>query len=260
MKKIVYLLLISSSSVIWADEGNYSSFQEFDKQFNINFGMSQTELKNGAGSIAGVTTQTYGLDIERLFNNGVWFDVSGNIAVNSLNNQISGVGSGSVMFNQNPNLGGLNTKVGYAFDIMKDHMLLTPYGLVGRNTNLTSSTLVSNNYSNITNDFYYTAGIGGRLEYRFNHIYDVYLDQLVAYNWDQSGPQGGIMPQNNMVYTTTLGTKFNVYKQLQLGVSGFYSNYQNMAALPLDVQTGVSVYAPCNSGTYGGSISLGMTY
>jgi hypothetical protein len=137
--------------------------------------------------------------------------------------------------------------------------LLTPYGLLGRNTNLAASTLTSNNNSNVANDFYYTLGIGGRLEYRMDDTIDFYLDQLFAYNWDQSGPLNGIMPQNNQIYTTTLGAKFNVYKQLQLGISGFYSIYQPMASLPTD-STGVGVYAPCNCGSYGGTISVGLTY
>jgi hypothetical protein len=240
-------------------DNNYASFQQFNRQFNLNFGSRFTSLKNGAGEVAGVTTQTYGLNVERLFDNGVWFDVDGNIASSSLTNQTNGVGSGQSAFNQDPNLGGLNAKVGYSFIGVADHLLLTPYGLLGRNTNLSASTLVNNNNSNISNNFYYTAGLGGRLQYLVNDTFSFYLDQLVGYNWDQSGPVNGIMPQNNMVYTTTLGGKFNVYKQLQIGLNGFYSFYQNMASLPQDT-TGTSVYSPCNCGSYGGTISVGMTY
>lgn len=264
MTKKLLPVILSCGMVFTLDSAvastDYTQFKEFDRQFNINFGASSTTLKNGAGEIAGVSQQSYGLDVERLFDNGVWFDVNANIVVNSLTNQIDGLGSGQSAFNQQPNMGGLNAKVGYAFDIIADHLLLIPYGLVGRNTNLTASTLYYNNDSNITNDFYYTGGIGTRLEYRINKTFDVYLDQLIAYNWDQSGPLGGVPPQNNMVYTTTLGAKFNVYKQLQLGANGFYSIYQNMAALPNDPSTGVSVYAPCNSGSYGGVVTVGMTY
>ncbi|MFN8770430.1 MAG: hypothetical protein ACK5Z5_02105 [Neisseriaceae bacterium] len=239
---------------------DYTSFQEFDRQFNLNFGISQTTLKNGVGDMAGVSQQSYGIDVERLFNNGVWFDISGNIVTSSLNNQVNGIGYGSSAFNQMWNLGGLNAKVGYGFGLIDEHLLLTPYALVGRNTNLAASTLLYNNNKNVTNDFFYTAGIGGRVEYRINSTVDLYLDQLIAYNWDQSGPINGVMPQNNQVYTTTLGTKFNVYKQLQLGLSAFYTIYQNMAALPTDPNTKVGVYYPGNEGSFGGTISIGLTY
>ncbi len=237
----------------------YSSFQQFDKQFNLGYGMSQGTLKNGANEISGVTQSSINLEIERLFNNGVWFLVDGNIVISTLNNQVNGVGSGNSMFNQQPNLGGLNAKVGYAFAMVPDTLLLTPYALIGRNTNLSASTVQNNNDANITNDFYYTGGLGGRLEYRINNMFDVYADELVAYNWDQSGPVGGIQPQNNMIFTSTLGAKFNLYKQLQLGVNGFYSIYQPMASLPTD-STGTSIYAPCNCGYYGGMVTIGLTY
>jgi uncharacterized protein (UPF0333 family) len=256
--RIIFSIIFCIAKFSWAVD-EYTNFQQFDKQFNINFGMNYTTLKNGANELAGVTTQNYGLEVERLYNNGIWFKVNGNIAVSSLNNQVNGLGAGQSIFSQNPNLGGINVKVGYAIGLIDNYLLLTPYGLVGRNANLTASTLYNNNNSNITNDFYYTSGVGGRLEYRINRVFDIYLDQLVGYNWDQSAPLNGIMPQNTMVYTTTLGAKFNIYKQLQLGVNGFYNIYQNMASLPLD-NTGVSVYVPCDCGSYGGTISIGMTY
>lgn len=241
------------------NSSKYSAFQEFDRQFNIGYGMSQGTLKNGADELAGVTQSSINLEVERLFNNGVWFQVDGNIVVSSLNNQVNGVGSGNSVFNQQPNLGGINGKVGYAFVVIPDTILLTPYALIGRNTNLAASTVQNNNDANITNDFYYTGGLGGRLEYRINKTIDVYADELVAYNWDQSGPVGGIQPQNNMIFTTTLGAKFNVYKHLQLGINGFYSIYQAMASLPTDY-TGTSIYAPFNCGYYGGMITVGLTY
>ena len=243
------LLIISANATT-----NYSLFQQFNNEFNLNFGMSGATLQNSTGSQANTT---YGLEVERLFNNGVWFDINANIVVSSFTNQSNGIGSGTSIVNQNPNLGGINLKTGDAFDIVSDHLLLTPYGLVGRNTNVAASTLYYNNNSNITNDFYYTLGIGGRLDYLINKKVDLYLDQLVGYNWDQSAPLNGVMPQNNMVYLTTIGVKYNVYKQLQIGLNGFFNFYNNMASIPQDT-IGASVYVPVNS--YGGAITLGLTY
>ena len=143
---------------------------------------------------------------------------------------------------------------------MPDHLLITPYGLVGRNTNLSASTVANNDNRNVTNDFYYTLGMGGQLQYVLNNTYSFYLDQLFAYNWDQSGPLNGVMPQNMLLYTTTLGAKLNVYKQLQIGLNGFVTFYRSMTSFPQDNTTGVSIYIPCNCTSYGGTISVGMTY
>jgi len=229
-KLLVALLSLNVAAYSYATD--YSKFQEFNNQFNFGYGFSQSFLKNGTGSIAGVSQQSYNLD---------------------------GLGSGASAFNQMPNLGGLNGKVGYAFAVIPDTLSLTPYALIGRNTNLSASTAYNNKDANVSNDFYYTGGVGGRVGYNVANFLNVYADGLVAYNWDQSGPLGGIPPQNNMVYTATLGAKFNVYKQLQLGVNGFYSLYQNMASLPQDT-TGTSIYAPCNCGSYGGVFTVGLNY
>jgi hypothetical protein len=256
-KLLVALLSLNVAAYSYATD--YSKFQEFNNQFNFGYGFSQSFLKNGTGSIAGVSQQSYNLEIERLLNSGVWFVVDGSIVVNSLTNQVDGLGSGASAFNQMPNLGGLNGKVGYAFTVIPDTLSLTPYALIGRNTNLSASTAYNNKDANVSNDFYYTGGVGGRVGYNVANFLNVYADALVAYNWDQSGPLGGITPQNNIVYTATLGAKFNVYKQLQLGVNGFYSLYQNMASLPQDT-TGTSIYAPCNCGSYGGVFTVGLNY
>jgi hypothetical protein len=254
-KLLVSLLALSGVSAFAASNG---SFQQFDNQYNLGYGMSQYGLQNGAGSTAQVTNQFINLEVERLFNDGIWMDVNANMVTSSLTNQPAGtIGAGAGPLNQSPTLGGLNAKVGYSFQLIKRHLLLTPYALVGRNTNLAASTLVTNEGANITNDFYYTGGVGGRLEYRINKYIDVYADQLAAYNWDQSGPTLGYQPQNNMMFTSTIGAKFNLYRNFQLGVNGFYNNYQYQAAAPADT-TGTSIYQAQNG--LGGMVTVGLTY
>jgi len=270
MRKILLATLASTSVAAFAAATNYAPFQEFDDQYNAGYSFSQYQLTNGGGQQALQQNQALNSEVERLFDVGVWMDVNANIVVssNSLGNASMGTGMGGAQpANQVPNLGGVNGKVGYSFAVVPSTLLLTPYVLLGYNTNIAMSTLTANNFANVTNDRYYTGGVGGRLEYRITKWVDIYADQSVVYNWDQSGPLGGFMPQNNMIYTTTLGAKFKPYRNLILGVNGFYNNYQYMAAAPGSGATNggnspsgstYSVYQPQNN--FGGMLTVGLTY
>ncbi len=254
-------------SVFAAD--NFSTFQKFDNQISIGISDNQMMLSNGASNQSLLNNQTMSLDAERQFNNGVWANINAYMmtSTNSLGSQATGTGMGqNFPVNQNPFLGGVNAKGGYSFALLPDKLLITPYALLGRNTNLAMSTVVANNYSNATNDFFYSTGFGARLQYVINPYIDIYLDQSYSFNWDQSAPT--YMPaQNNQQFTTTLGAKFNVYEQLQLGVGLFYDNYQYANGAPATTSltggsatnaTSVSIYQPQYD--FGGRISIGMTF
>lgn len=275
MRKILLVTLAIGSASVFALDNQ--KFQEFDRQMSLGYGAYQMTLQNGAGNQTLQQSQILNLDVERLFDIGVWADITANmnLTTNSLGNQAYGTGQGNsgipglsgMPASQDPSLGGVNAKIGYAFPLLCQHLQLTPYALVGRNTNLAMSTIVGNGYANVTNDYFYTGGFGGRIEYRINKTFNLYFDQNMAYNWDQSGPTGGMMPQNTMTFTSTLGAKFNIVKNLQLGANVFYDNYQPMAATPpitASLNGGgsgvnqVSVYQPQYS--YGGMISVGLTY
>jgi hypothetical protein len=271
MRKILLsLLTISGASAFAVNNG---AFQEFDDQYDVGFGVSNVTLSNGGGQQSLQQSQFITLDVERLFDVGIWMDVNANLVLsqNSLGSQATGTGMGNSGINgypgmpasQDPNFGGVNAKVGYAFPIIPEHLQLTPYVLGGRNTNLAMSSIVSNGYANVTNDYYYTGGIGGRLEYRINKYILVYADQLASYNWDQSAPVGGIPPQNNMIWKSTLGAKFNLVKNLQVGLQGFYNNYQAEAAVPQSTPSNngggtYTIYQPQSS--LGGLVTVGLTY
>ena len=275
MRKILLATLVIGSASAFALDNQ--KFQEFDRQMSLGYGTYQMTLQNGAGNQTLQQSQFLNLEVERLFDVGVWADVNAtlNLATNSLGNKAIGTGQGNsgiagvpgMPASQDPNLGGVNLKVGYAFPLLCQHLQLTPYALLGRSTNLAMSAIVGNGYSNVTNDYFYNGGIGGRVEYRINKTFDVYFDQNMVYNWDQSGPTAGMMPQNVMTFTSTLGAKFNIVKNLQLGANVFYNNYQPMAATPpitTSLNGGgsgvnqVSVYQPQYN--YGGMISVGLTY
>lgn len=254
----------------------YEDFQKFDNQISIGMSFSQATLSNGAQQQTLQQSQFMSLDAEHLFNNGVWANLNAYMmtSTNSLGNQALGTGQGyGQPASQEPNVGGFNAKVGYSFpfDIADQKFMVTPYGIGGRNTNLAMASILANSYSNVTNDYFLTAGLGVKAQYIVNKYVNVYLDQAWAYNWDQSAPLYGIMPQNNQVFTTTLGAKYNVWEQLQLGVALFYNNYQYNATAPNTTTLGsvgagggnngvstVSIYQPQYS--YGTSISVGMTF
>ncbi len=258
---IKFLAFILGLSCLAVFAKTNSEFQKFDNEYNLGYSMYQTTLTNGAHNQNLQQSQALQLEVERLFDIGVWMNVAGDFVVstNSLGNKIP-VGQESSPFSQDFNLGGINAKVGYGYIISKKYLQFIPYGQIGRNTNLARSTVINNNQNNITNDYFITVGIGVRLEYRINDSIFVYIDQAGNYNWDQSGPVNGVQPQNNVIYTSTLGAKFNIWRNLQLGLKGFYNNYQYMAAaptLPYD-PTGSSIYQPQYN--IGGMFTIGLTY
>lgn len=273
MRKILISLLAVSSG--YAVASHRVGFQQFDNQYNLGYGYNEVTVQNGNNTAAQIDNQTLNLEVERLFDVGVWMDAIVNMNLQSSTNQSGGMGGQTngiqPWLTQDPNFVSLNAKVGYAFEVVTNHLQITPYLTLGRNSNLMASTVAyANNgaYHNIAQDYYLTMGVGGRLEYRINRAIDLYLDQLVNYNWDQSNPGtyasvGSAVAQNTMLWTTTLGAKFNIVKNLQLGINGFYTSYQQLATAPNDIgalgaSSGVGIYRP--NYAFGGMINVGLTY
>lgn len=247
-------------------------FKSFENQYNIAYGYSQGGLVNGMGNTSQYTTQSINLELEHLFDVGVWFDV--NFSMLTANNQpnlgqLNG-GNGSSTNNPATNLGApftanpfdfsFTTKVGYAFDVVNNKLQVIPYGMLGRNTNWSSSTVIANNGQNLVQDVFITGGVGGRLAYRINDVILLYMDQIILYNWDNSGAIKTTQVEfftksyaaTNYGLTSTLGAKFNLYRSLQLGSSIYWNNYQPQSNI-----SGL-IYTPTN--TFGGLVSIGLTY
>lgn len=273
MRKLLLCVLGVSGSSVYAI--NNAAFQEFDNQYNTGYSYSQMSLKNGANNVATQNNQTLSLDVEKLFDMGVWFDVNANMVLSQSTSNLGGTGMGGsgisgqpgMPTSQNPNFGGVNAKVGYAIPVVENTLQVTPYALAGRNTNLAMSTIVSNGYNNVTNDYFYSGGIGARIEWIISDAIMLYGDQSYVYNWDQSGPTDGSSPQNVSTLNTVIGAKFNVYQSLQLGLNGFYTNYQNQSLPPAATpsnnggsQNGnlVTIYKPTD--VVGGMVTVGLTY
>jgi opacity protein-like surface antigen len=258
MRRILLSLLsVTATSGFAADN---SLFQEFDNQVSIGFGINQNSSGYGTtntiqpNSWVISTSNVLNFEVEHLMNNGIWIDVNANMAFGSgpvSQVPISGSNGGTYQSSDY----GMNAKVGYAFSgLAVKHLQLTPYVTVGLN-NVASSIQYAPSSNVISNNFSYLGGIGGRAEYRINHIFMIYADQMIGYNWDQSGPQNGIMPQNTVQFTSTLGAKFNVVKNLQLGIEGYYSDYQPQAS---NYTSNGFMAQP--QWAFGGLVSVGYTY
>jgi hypothetical protein len=261
-KNILAVSMVAGVNLAIANSGNpYEDFQKFNNQISVGVSFAQSTLANGAAQQALQQSQFMSFDAEHQFNNGIWANLNAYMmtSTNSLGNQAVGTGMGfGQPGTQQPNVGGFNAKVGYAYplDIASQKFMLTPYGILGRNTNLAMSTILSNEQINITNDYFITAGVGVRAQYIVNKYVNVYFDQAWTYNWDQSGPAYGIMPQNNQAFTTTLGAKYNVWQQLQLGLAAFYNNYQYSATAPAFTTIGASGQGPSGGGVNGNVVSI----
>lgn len=266
------LATASSSNVAVANVN--SAFQDFQNEYNIGYGYSSGSLINGAHNTVSYNTQSLNLELEHLFDMGVWFDV--NFSMLTSNNQqnlgqLNG-GNGSytgnpmydngAAFNQNPFVFTFNGRAGYAFNLIKNTLQLTPYLMLGRNSNWATSTILANGSENLTMDYFYTGGLGARLSYRINNAILLYADGSGVYNWDNSGAVKSIQSSpeyygksyaaTNFGFKSAVGGKFNVYKSLQLGANAFWYNFEPQSNI-----SGL-MYTPQN--TFGGELSIGLTY
>lgn len=269
---LMLLSLLNSTSFIFANDINLSNFQKFNNQIGIGFSFNQTTMANGINNQVLQQSQYNNLEVEKLFNNGIWAKINASMMVttNSLGNKATGTGMGyKFPASQDPFVGGFNAKVGYSkiYQMYQKDLLFTPYVLIGRNTNLAMSTILANDQSNVTNDYFITTGLGMHLQYIVNKIVNIYFDQSWVYNFDQSQPINNIPAQNIQVFNSTLGAKFNVWQQLQLGGNLFYNNYQydQTAIHNTSIQGGsdnnllpVGVYRPAYN--FGIGITVSMIY
>lgn len=251
-----------------------AAFQAFQNEYNIGYGYSEGKLINGAHNVSSYNTQSLNLELEHLFDMGLWFNL--NFGMLTSNNQpnlgpLNG-GNGSynsnpmynngAAFNQNPFVFTFHGRVGYAFNLISNTLQLTPYVMLGRNSNWATSTVLANGSANLTEDYFYTGGLGARLSYRINDVILLYADGSGIYNWDNSGAVKSIQTSTayygksyaatNFGFNSVVGAKFNVYKSLQLGANAFWNNFEPQSNI-----SGL-MYTPTN--TFGGEVSIGLTY
>lgn len=263
------IFAIGSSVVFSADN---SQFQQFENEYNVGYEYQSGTLINGTGNTSNYTAQLLDIEVERLFDVGVWLDGNYSMVTNysqpNLGPLNGGNGSSNQQypyasaFGQDPFMFSLTFKAGYAFQVVNNKLQLTPYVMAGRTINWATSTVVANGGNNLSSDYFYTGGLGGKISYRLNSTILIYADELYTYNWDNSGAVKEIQTQpqlygksyaaTNYTFTSTVGAKFNVVKNLQLGINAFWNNYQpqsNIASV---------VYTPTNN--FGSMVSVGLTY
>ena len=259
MKKLLVSLLALGGSTAFA--ADYTNFQAFDNQVSVGYGLqSQSTSPLGqAGNNTVSTSNLVQLEGERLLNNGIWINVDAQMVFGQGSTTTSGtIANANLPGSQQPvqNNYGVNGKVGYAFLASTQHFLVTPYVTAGLNNNGIAGDYPTTAAQSTANNLYYTAGIGGRLDFRINKTIDLYADQSATYNFDQSSYGLGVAAQNMYALTSTLGAKFNLTKDFQLGVKGFYTDYAMDANASGD--NGVLYPQPQNS--VGGLVTLGLTY
>lgn len=227
MKKSLLLILISTIGVVNA-KSKYNLFQKFDKQ--VNFGINSQngffDTRDKATNTNQFSLTALNFEVEYLTNVGVWWNFNASIA------QTYTQSNNGYPLGDYPYLQTMNAKVGYNFPVMKNFALV-PYVAFGKNTNLTNYTSLAGTSEkiNVTNNFFYTLGGGLRLELPINKYVQLYADQLVAGNYDQTNYVTGASPQSspvsasNIQATTTLGVKVNAWDKIQLGGSVFYNSY-----------------------------------
>jgi hypothetical protein len=267
IKALLTGLVSTFTANVWAENNttNNTAFQKFENQYNLGYSFTQSTLINGDQETSSFNTQSINLEIERLFDVGVWFDVSSYTVTSysqpNLGALNGGDGSG-IAFGQDPFMFGINAKVGYAFQLINNTLQIIPYAGFGRNANLAASTVIANNHTPLTNDYFYTGILGARLAYRINNSIMLYANEEYNYNWDNSGAIKDIQTKDslygksyaatNYTLTTTLGAKFNLTQNFQVGVNGFWNNFQP--------QSNISgkMYTPTN--TFGEMVTVGLTY
>lgn len=268
MRKILVSLLASASITVFADNSlstspygvKYAPFQQFDDQYNIGFGFTSGNLTNGSSGGTN-NSQFINLEIERLFDIGIWMDINANLVTyysEKADPAFAGVYPSQTTGSQ-PNFGGVNAAVGYAFPLVSKHLMITPYVTGGRNTNLSTTVMfnagTANSGNNMTGDYFWTVGGGARLEYRVNSVFDFYLDQNLVYNASQAPGSTTSNPNDNYMATSTIGAKFNIWRNFQLGAKAFYNNYYFTQA-----QTAIAGNALVPENSVGGLVTVGLTY
>ncbi|MBY0379321.1 MAG: hypothetical protein K2P99_02855 [Burkholderiales bacterium] len=269
MKKLLLSSILFGIGTTTFALSDYKNFQQFDNQvsFGINYQNGNFNNSQANGNPHGYSITALNLEVERLFDIGLWglFDASVAQTYTQTitdNSNIPTQPVGSYPFLQT-----MNAKIGYNFPLLNS-LSVTPYIQLGKNADLTSYTTFSglniigsgNSGSNVTNDFYYTYGGGLRMEYIINKYVNVYLDQMVAQNSDQTGYgfNNYIISTSNTQWTTTLGGKINPWQKLQLGANLLYTNYNNYDQKSVTTLNSLGVAVP--STAFGFQMSAGFTF
>jgi hypothetical protein len=229
---VAVLLLVTSVDLVYAEP---TQFDMFDNRIYVTGGANIGVLHNNWDQTAKIFAGDAGLGVEKLFpTSRIWldFELSNLFSYHELDDNLTQSPKNPVPFD--PKFFSMNLKLGRAFQIVSNDLQLTPYALVGKNGNLSPYTVLNTaveqnqvKYINSgLNNYFWTTGIGGRLEYAVADTFDFYLDENLNYNIDNSKVQSPFVKQNNLELVNLIGAKWQAWRELQFAVEG-YSNYQH---------------------------------
>lgn len=257
LSKILLITLGSLSGIQTAfAETDNTLFQNLDNQIGIGYSYISDHAYNSQNSEANVTTNSNNLNLhlEQLFNNNVWLTVDGSFAFKA-NQSTNGTGSG---FSYNTQEFGfpanISAKAGYSFNSSETGLQAIPYLTLGRALNYNGMSISQNKFNNSYLNQY---GIGGRIEYAFNHKASIYFDQSIAY-WQD--PNNGEFNQSGMNFTSLLGIKYNVTDYFQLGVQGMFSQFNLSNENEIGYSPVYYTYQNTSQTSFGGMINFAYLY
>ena len=264
LKKISPLLILLFTTLAFAEEKGLNQFDMFDNRFYINAGANFGTLQNHNNQTAQFISSNMGLGVEKLFfDSRIWLnaELGSMMSYHELDNNLSQEQKIPLAFD--PKFYSLNLKLGRAFQIVDNSVQITPYALVGKNGNMTpyslSNTAIDDHHvkyitSGLEN-FFWTTGIGGRLEYAVAETFDFYLDENLNYNLDNSHVQAPNVKLNNLELMNTIGAKWQAVSKLQFAIEGYYRYQQYTLSVPQeqDLQ-----YNPLMD--FGTRLMVGMTF
>ncbi len=261
-RKIFVMTFLSCSLGLSYAEQN--QFDMFDNRVYLDGGANLVVLKNNWQQSSKILSTNAGIGFEKLFvTSRVWFDFNlGNLMTyHELDNNLAQAAKNPVPFD--PNFFSMNLKLGRAFQVVDDQLQTTPYILLGKNGNMTPYTVVDSAQdingvkyiSSGLSNFFWTSGIGGRLEYAVNQTFDFYLDENLNYNHDNSKIQAPYVKQNNLALVNLVGFKWQAWRDLQFAVEGFYTYQDYLLSMPQDQN---SEFNP--SSTFGTRFTVGLTF
>ncbi|MCC2625558.1 MAG: hypothetical protein K0R14_1431 [Burkholderiales bacterium] len=240
---------------------NYENFFDmqlahFDNSYNINYGFLHSTNSYSGGGLPTINSSlnTLSIDFTHLFSSNIWLQLNGGLitAINQAN-----VPPG-LTFTITPTYAGFPGSVGfnlgYAVTFPDVHMQVIPYFNGAMDVNINSYNIkTSSSLSYILqHDLYLQYGAGARFEYAPTKKWFIYADQLFAELNDRSTTN-----VDSWRSTTSLGTKYNIAKNVMLGISGFY-DIITPTGTTYNPSAGINYALQQN--TLGGLVSVGVNY
>lgn len=239
---------------LWADDYANGGFSYFDNVFSLGYGYAQSNT-SGSGSYQGIATSINYIDlnVQRLFLSGIWVDLDGQLitSITQSNTSASPYNDYAPTYLAYP--GSATVSLGYAVPVVRDMVQVIPYLNGGLVMNVNSYTITQNQSisSQLSRDTYYQYGGGAKVEYMLNKQFQFYFNQLFAGLSDQSGLGLGLWRS-----TSTLGSQYNVYGPLQLGLGLYYDQLSPTGSPSASISQPVFL----NQSTVGGLFSVGLRY